>query len=142
MRDYEPLYTPLVGLASAWLPKAATAALLTWAIEIARAVGATYSALLATDAALVALIGLLIALDITDSQKAEAALRERNAALEEADAVKARFLATMSYELRTPLTSIGGFAELLKEGVGGELSEAGREYVAAILSSAILLAIW
>jgi signal transduction histidine kinase len=41
----------------------------------------------------------------------------------------------MSTELRTPLTSIGGFAELLQEGVGGELSESGTEYVAAILTS-------
>ncbi|HNJ47596.1 MAG TPA: HAMP domain-containing sensor histidine kinase, partial [Novosphingobium sp.] len=32
-------------------------------------------------------------------------------------------------------TSIGGFAELLEAGLGGELSEAGREYVAAILAS-------
>ncbi|WP_336976946.1 sensor histidine kinase [Altererythrobacter fulvus] len=79
--------------------------------------------------------GLLTVLDITDSQKAEAALRERNAALEEADAVKTRFLANMSYEFRTPLTSIGGFAELLQSGVAGELSEQGREYVSAILES-------
>ena len=79
--------------------------------------------------------GLLTVLDITDSQKAEAALRERNAALLEADAVKTRFLANMSYEFRTPLTSIGGFAELLQTGLGGELNEAGREYIAAILSS-------
>ena len=79
--------------------------------------------------------GLLTVLDITDSQKAEAALRERNAALTEADAMKTRFLANMSYEFRTPLTSIGGFAELLEAGLGGELSEPGREYVAAILAS-------
>ena len=79
--------------------------------------------------------GLLAVLDITDSQKAEDALRESNAALLEADAVKTRFLASMSYELRTPLTSIGGFAELLDAGVGGQLDESGREYVAAILSS-------
>ncbi len=79
--------------------------------------------------------GLLTVLDITDSQKAEAALRERNVALEEADAVKTRFLANMSYEFRTPLTSIGGFAELLQSGVAGELSEQGSEYVAAILES-------
>jgi signal transduction histidine kinase len=79
--------------------------------------------------------GLLTVLDITDSQKAEAALRERNVALEESDAVKTRFLANMSYELRTPLTSIGGFAELLQAGVGGELSEAGQDYVAAIIAS-------
>jgi signal transduction histidine kinase len=83
--------------------------------------------------------GLLTVLDITDSQKAEEALRERAVALEEADAVKTRFLASMSYEFRTPLTSIGGFAELLKDGVAGRLSEQGQEYVAAILQSAARL---
>lgn len=79
--------------------------------------------------------GLLTVLDITDSQKAEEALRERAAALEEADAIKTRFLANMSYEFRTPLTSIGGFAELLAAGLGGELSDQGKEYVGAILAS-------
>jgi len=79
--------------------------------------------------------GLLTVLDITDSQKAEKALRERAVALEEADAVKARFLANMSYEFRTPLTTIGGFAELLKSGAAGEVNEQASEYVDAILSS-------
>ena len=79
--------------------------------------------------------GLLAVLDITDSQKAEDALRESNAALMEADAIKTRFLANMSYELRTPLTSIGGFAELLQAGLGGDLSDSGREYVSDILAS-------
>ncbi len=79
--------------------------------------------------------GLLTVLDVTDSTKAEEALRERNQALEEADAVKTRFLANMSYEFRTPLTSIGGFAELLQTGVAGDLSPQGREYVSAIIAS-------
>lgn len=79
--------------------------------------------------------GLLTVLDITDSQKAEQALRERAVALEEADAVKARFLANMSYEFRTPLTTIGGFAELLKSGAAGETSEAAGEYIDAILTA-------
>ncbi|MCW1384827.1 PAS-domain containing protein [Novosphingobium sp. KCTC 2891] len=79
--------------------------------------------------------GLLTVLDITDSQKAETALRERNAALVEADAVKTRFIANMSYEFRTPLTSIGGFAEMLAAGIAGELTPQGQEYVAAILAS-------
>lgn len=79
--------------------------------------------------------GLLNVLDITDAQKAEDALRDRNAALTEADAMKTRFLASMSYEFRTPLTSIGGFAELLQAGLGGELNEQGREYLDAILAS-------
>jgi signal transduction histidine kinase len=79
--------------------------------------------------------GLLTVLDITDSQKAEAALRERNQALEEADKVKTRFLANMSYEFRTPLTSIGGFAEMLQAGIAGDLSDQGQDYVGSILAS-------
>ena len=79
--------------------------------------------------------GLLTVMDVTNSTKAEEALRDRADALEEADKMKTRFLANMSYEFRTPLTSIGGFAELLETGVAGELSEQGREYVGAILAS-------
>ncbi len=79
--------------------------------------------------------GLLTVLDITDSQKAEKALRERAVALEEADAVKASFLANMSYEFRTPLTTIGGFAELLKSGAAGDVNEQAGEYVDAILTA-------
>lgn len=79
--------------------------------------------------------GLLTVLDITDSQNAEAALRERNAALIEADAVKTRFIANMSYEFRNPLNAIGGFAEMLDSGLAGELPPTAREYVGAILSS-------
>lgn len=79
--------------------------------------------------------GLLTVLDITDSQKAENALRERNLALEEADTVKTRFLANMSYEFRTPLTSIGGFAELIQSGAAGPVSEQVKDYTSAILES-------
>lgn len=78
--------------------------------------------------------GLLTVLDITASQKAEQALRERAEALEEADAVKAKFLANMSYEFRTPLTTIGGYAELLKSGAAADPAAAG-EYVDAILAA-------
>jgi len=49
--------------------------------------------------------------------------------------VKTDFVANMSYELRTPLTSIGGFAELLGGGYAGKLSAKGGEYVEAILES-------
>ncbi|MEM7688373.1 MAG: PAS-domain containing protein [Pseudomonadota bacterium] len=79
--------------------------------------------------------GLLTVLDITDSQKAEKALRERAEALEEADSVKTRFLANMSYEFRNPLTTIGGFAEMLASGAGGDLTPQAGEYVDAILTS-------
>ncbi len=79
---------------------------------------------------------LLAMLDITDSAQVEAALRERNSALSEADTIKGRFLANMSYEFRTPLTSISGFAEMLGSGIAGELSPQASEYVDAIAKSA------
>jgi signal transduction histidine kinase len=78
---------------------------------------------------------LLTMVDVTDSTRIEAALRERATALEEADRVKTDFVANMSYELRTPLTSIGGFAELLGGGYAGELTAKARDYVNAILES-------
>ena len=78
---------------------------------------------------------LFTMLDVTDRRRVENALRERNEALEAADRVKNAFVANMSYELRTPLTSIQGFAEMLHGGYAGELSENGAEYVEAILSS-------
>ena len=79
--------------------------------------------------------GLLTVLDVTANERAESALRERAAALEAADEVKTRFLANMSYELRTPLTTIGGFAEMLQAGIAGELSAQGQDYVAAIIAA-------
>jgi signal transduction histidine kinase len=83
---------------------------------------------------------LLTMVDITDSTRIEAALRERARALEEADRVKTDFVANVSYELRTPLTSIGGFAEMLAGGYAGKLQPPARDYVDAILESVTRLA--
>ncbi len=78
---------------------------------------------------------LLTMLDITDSRKVERVLRDRASAFEEADKVKTAFVANMSYELRTPLTSISGFAEMLAHGMAGPLDPQAKEYVGAILES-------
>ena len=78
---------------------------------------------------------LFTLVDVTDSTRIEAALRERATALEQADRIKTDFVANMSYELRTPLTSIGGFAEMLAEGYAGKLTPAASDYVQAILES-------
>ncbi len=79
---------------------------------------------------------LFTMLDMTDSMQIEQALRDRNSALSEADSIKAKFLANMSYEFRTPLTSISGFADMLKAGIAGELNDQAKEYVDAISLSA------
>lgn len=84
---------------------------------------------------------LFTMLDVTDSRKVETALRDRNEALEAADRLKTAFVSNMSYELRTPLTSIGGFAEMLAGGYAGSLSETGSEYVQAILDSVTRLSV-
>jgi signal transduction histidine kinase len=78
---------------------------------------------------------LVTMLDTTDHHRAERALRDRNEALEAADRVKTAFVANMSYELRTPLTSIKGFTEMLHGGFAGELTPSGCEYAEAILAS-------
>jgi signal transduction histidine kinase len=79
--------------------------------------------------------GLFTMLDISDGRRIQRALRDRNEALEAADRIKTAFVANMSYELRTPITSISGFAEMLSEGYAGKLSKDAHGYVAAILES-------
>jgi signal transduction histidine kinase len=84
---------------------------------------------------------LFTMLDVTDSRRMESALRERNEALEAADRLKTAFVSNMSYELRTPLTSIAGFAEMLEGGYAGPLSATASDYVRAILDSVARLSL-
>ena len=73
---------------------------------------------------------LLTYVDVTDSARIENALRERAEALEAADRLKTGFMSNVSYELRTPLTNILGFAESLSLGIAGELSQSSRNICA------------
>jgi len=80
--------------------------------------------------------------DITDSKRYERALEERNEALITADRLKSQFIGHVSYELRTPLTNIIGFNELLSSPLIGPLNSKQREYLSDItFSSKALLAI-
>lgn len=78
---------------------------------------------------------LLSFIDVTASTLVERSLRERTEALEAADKLKSEFLANMSYELRSPLTSISGFAEMLKKQYVGPLTALQQEYVDGIYQS-------
>jgi signal transduction histidine kinase len=85
---------------------------------------------------------LLTFADVTDAKRAERALLERNEALVAADRLKTNFIGHISYELRTPLTNIIGFTELVASPFIGDLNDKQHEYVADIMSSSkTLLAI-
>ena len=73
--------------------------------------------------------------DVTDSKRVERALIERNEALETASRVKSAFVSHVSYELRTPLTNIIGFTELLASPSTGAMGEKQREYLSDIRTS-------
>jgi signal transduction histidine kinase len=77
--------------------------------------------------------------DITDTRQLEKAVAERSAALEEAERLKRDFVGNVSYELRTPLTTIIGYAEMLDR-VGEGMSERSRGYVASVRAAASQLA--
>ena len=73
--------------------------------------------------------------DVTDTVNVERALRERNEALKAADKLKTDFVHHVSYELRSPLTNIIGFADFLDDPVTGPLTDKQREYLSYITAS-------
>jgi signal transduction histidine kinase len=85
---------------------------------------------------------LLTFADVTDNVNVEIALTERNAALEKAARLRDDFVHHVSYALRSPLTAIIGFAQLIGEEIAGPLNPRQREYAQLILrSSGTLLTI-
>jgi signal transduction histidine kinase len=76
--------------------------------------------------------------DVTDTRDLQSALADRSAALAEAERLKRDFVGNVSYELRTPLTTIIGYSELLERADG--LHERGRNHVAAVRAAATQLA--
>jgi signal transduction histidine kinase len=82
---------------------------------------------------------MLTFVDVTDSVNVERALKEKNEALEKADKLKNDFVQHVSYELRSPLTNIIGFTELLALQTTGPLTQRQREYLDHIGSSSSLL---
>ena len=78
---------------------------------------------------------LMTFLDVTESASYSRVLQERNEALETADRLKDAFVQNVSYELRTPLTSIIGFSDLLALETAGPLNAGQRQYTEIIRAS-------
>ena len=76
---------------------------------------------------------VVIARDVTERRRAEAATREAIASAIEAAAVKSRFLATMSHEIRTPINAVVGMSELMLQ---TPLTDEARDYAHTVRESA------
>ena len=80
-------------------------------------------------------------LDVTESASYSQVLKERNDALVAADLLKDAFVENVSYELRSPLTNIIGFADLLAGTEGGSMNERQRAYIDYIRASSVTLGV-
>ncbi len=80
-------------------------------------------------------------LDVTESASYSKVLKERNDALVAADRLKDAFVENVSYELRSPLTNIIGFADLLAGTEGSSLDDRQREYIDYIRASSVTLGV-
>ena len=78
---------------------------------------------------------LLTLIDVTPSVNVERMLTERNEALEKAAELRDTFVHHVSYELRSPLTNIIGFTQLLGDETVGALNTRQREYADHIMRS-------
>ncbi len=73
--------------------------------------------------------------DVTDTAMMERVLRGRNDALETTDRLKSEFITHISYQFRTPLNSIIGFAEILEHEFFGALNARQHEYSQGLLEA-------
>ena len=80
-------------------------------------------------------IWLLLATDVTEKQQLASELAAKNADLIQLNRLKDEFLACISHELKTPLTTILGLSSLLKDQLIGELNERQARYARLIHQS-------
>ncbi len=82
---------------------------------------------------------LLTFIDVTASVNVERALTDRNKALIDAERLRNDFVHHVSYELRSPLTNIIGFIELLGDPATGPLNAKQKQYAGYVTSSSSAL---
>jgi signal transduction histidine kinase len=99
------------------------------AVPIALAAADPHGAELAALAGLSAALSVLVLLRIVDLVRGLAAENER---LREVDRLKDEFVGLVSHDLRTPLTSITGYTELLREDAAAVLDDDQRRFLTII----------
>lgn len=74
--------------------------------------------------------------DITEHRETEEKLRRANEKLRELDKLKTDFVSNVTHELRTPMTSIKGYTELILVGEAGEINQRQREFLTTVKNNA------
>ncbi len=78
--------------------------------------------------------------DVTDSKRVEKSLKDRAEAIQAAADLKSHFVEHVSYQVRAPLTTISGYADLLESGYAGPLNDKLKGPVDAIHAASSQLA--
>lgn len=76
-----------------------------------------------------------IARDITERKLSEDELRRAHAELEKAFRIQQEFLNNVTHEIRTPMTAVKGYVEMLLEGIAGPVSKDQEAMLQKVLES-------
>lgn len=73
--------------------------------------------------------------DITEHREADETLKRAHADLEKAYNLQREFLNNVTHEVRTPLTAVQGYAEMLLEGIAGPVTDEQADLLRRVLAS-------
>lgn len=79
--------------------------------------------------------------DITERKRVERALREAKEEAETSDRAKSEFMSVASHEMRTPITSIKGYTDLLAKETVGPINDMQSEFLDTIRTNADRIAL-
>jgi|GEM_PF-3334537 len=74
--------------------------------------------------------------DITDRKRFEAEIEQKNKELSRINQLKSNFLNVTSHELRTPMTAMSGYLQMMKNNLLGEVTDDQQEAIDIILRNA------
>lgn len=84
-------------------------------------------------------INKIISMQISALQEGISNINDENTKIKQADKVKSNFLSHVTHEIRTPITSIIGYSEILSQGLIGKLNEKQTEFIGNIQTAGIHL---